>query len=58
MHIRIDSIEQIIMTKQSEGHDLEDLGYRVAYEVARDNLRLGGTVVADSVNPVAVTRRC
>ena len=28
----------------------------VAYAIAEDNLRLGRTVIADSVNPVAATR--
>ena len=28
----------------------------VAYAIAEDNLRLGRTVIADSVNPVEVTR--
>ena len=31
-------------------------GYRVGYAVAEDNLRLGHTVVADSVNPLLITR--
>ena len=29
----------------------------MAYRVAADNLRLGMSVVADSVNPIAITRR-
>jgi len=33
-----------------------DEGYRVAYAVAEDNLLLGMTVIADSVNPIAITR--
>ena len=32
-------------------------GYVVAYRVAEDNLRLGISVVADSVNPIGVTRQ-
>lgn len=35
---------------------LDDASYRAAYAVAEDNLRLGHTVVADSVNPLAITR--
>ena len=31
-------------------------GYEVAYAIAEDNLRLGRTVIADSVNPLEVTR--
>jgi hypothetical protein len=36
--------------------DGDAAGYRVAYAVAEDNLRLGQTVIADSVNPVPATR--
>jgi predicted kinase len=55
MHLRIDSIEQAI---RSSGHlpPLDEAGYRVAYAVAEDNLRIGRTVVADSVNPLSTTR--
>ena len=31
-------------------------GYLVGYALAADNLRLGHTVIADSVNPVEITR--
>lgn len=53
VHVRIDSIEQAL--RQSGWH-VEGEGYRVAYAVAEDNLRLGRTVVADSVNPWPLTR--
>lgn len=53
VHVRIDSIEQAI---RDSGMPLYDAGYRVAYAVAEDNLRVGRTVIADSVNPLAVTR--
>ena len=33
-----------------------DEGYRLAYELAGENLRAGVSVVADSCNPVALTR--
>jgi predicted kinase len=52
-HLRIDSIEQ---TLRAVGVDVVDQGYRVAYAVAEDNLRLGRVVVADSVNPWPLTR--
>lgn len=32
-------------------------GYRLAYRIAADNLRLGTSVVADSCNPIELTRR-
>jgi predicted kinase len=53
VQVRIDSIEQAL---RSEGCDVEGQGYRVGYAVAEDNLRLGRTVVADSVNPWPLTR--
>ena len=54
VHLRIDTIEQAL---RSAGHMLRGPeGYRVAYEIAADNLRLGQAVVADSVNPLPVTR--
>jgi predicted kinase len=32
-------------------------GYMICYAVAVDNLRLGLNVIADSVNPIAITRQ-
>jgi predicted kinase len=49
VYLRIDSIEAAMAGEA-------DAGYRVAYAVAEDNLRLGLTVIADSVNPIAITR--
>lgn len=57
VHIRIDTIEQAIMCSSLAPVAMEDAGYRVGYGIAEDNLRLGRTVIADSVNPLAVTRR-
>jgi predicted kinase len=56
MHLRIDSIEQAIRDGAPDAVGLDEAGYRVAYAVAEDNLRLGRTVVADSVNPLHITR--
>jgi predicted kinase len=56
VHIRIDSIEQAIRASGVTVVSLDDAGYRAAYAVAEDNLRLGHIVVADSVNPLPVTR--
>jgi predicted kinase len=36
--------------------DIGPVGYVTAYWVAEENLRLGNVVVADSVNPLQVTR--
>lgn len=54
VHLRIDSIEQ---TMRNSSITIDGpQGYVVAYAVAADNLELGLTVVADSVNPVESTR--
>ena len=52
-HVRIDSIEHSL---RNAGMAVYDEGYRVAYAVAEDNLRLGQTVIADCVNPWPLTR--
>jgi predicted kinase len=54
VYLRIDTIEYAIAP--TEEMSLGDAGYRVGYAVAEDNLRLGRTVVADSVNPMRITR--
>jgi predicted kinase len=43
---RIDSIEQAIRESGAVLGSLDDAGYRAAYAVAEDNLRLGRTVSA------------
>ena len=54
VHVRIDSIEQAL---RDAGVEVEGEGYRVAYAIAEDNLRLGRMVIADCVNPWPLTRR-
>ena len=56
VHLRIDSIEQSIRESGVVVRSLDDAGYRVAYALAEDNLNLGRTVIADSVNPWPITR--
>lgn len=53
--LRIDSIEQA-MADATGRPVVADEGYRIAHAVARDNLRLGLTVIADSVNPLEISR--
>src|SRR3954467_15183832 len=55
VHVRIDSIEQALL-ESPRVTSLYDESYRVGYAVAEDNLRLGRVVVADSVNPLTITR--
>jgi predicted kinase len=54
VHLRIDTMEQRL--RDFGLQELGPAGYMVAYGVALDNLRLGLDVVADSVNPLPVTR--
>ena len=56
VYLRIDSIEQAIRDCGKVNGPPDESGYRVAYAVAKDNLLVGRTVVADSVNPLRVTR--
>jgi predicted kinase len=57
IHVRVDSIEQAIRDSGTLRQQLnDDAGYRVAYAIAEDNLRLGRTVIADSVNPIHLSR--
>lgn len=55
MYLRIDTIEQAIITSRLL-LDAGPAGYFVGYSIAADNLSLGLTVVADSVNSLTVTR--
>ena len=54
--LRVDSIEQAIRQSGVAPGSLDDAGYRAAYAVAEDNLRLGRIVIGDSVNPWMLTR--
>jgi len=54
VHLRIDTVEQAL--RDLCGIAVEGEGYRLAYRVAADNLRLGVSVVADSCNPIELTR--
>ena len=52
MYLRIDTVEQAL-------RDLckfKGEGYRLSYRIAQDNLELGVGVIADSCNPVELTR--
>lgn len=56
MHLRVDTIEQALRRLGQSAEDLGPSGYEIAYAVAEDNLLLGGMVIADSVNPLTITR--
>ena len=58
--LRIDSIEQALRDADIQyGTGCREIGpegYMASYRVAADNLRLGHFVIADSVNPLDLTR--
>lgn len=55
VHLRIDTIEQAL--RELCKLQVEGEAYRLAYRIAADNLRVGLNVVADSCNPLELTRR-
>lgn len=57
VHLRIDTIEHAIETSELRVPSAIDAGYRAAFGLAEDNLRLGHIVIADSVNPITLTRK-
>ena len=54
VHLRVDTIEQAMRNAGLSISGPE--GYLAARALAEDNLRIGHTVIVDSVNPVAATR--
>jgi predicted kinase len=57
VHLRVDVIEQAVVSAGAGTHPLGSVGYEIAYRLAEDFLRQGLTVVADSVNPLSITRQ-
>jgi predicted kinase len=54
MYLRVDTIEQALRAARKAAVGPE--GYTVAYRIAEENLRIGLPVVADTVNPLQITR--
>ena len=54
VYLRIDTVEQAL---RDFSFDVQGEGYDVCYRIAFDNLVLGLSVVADSCNPIELTRR-
>lgn len=58
VYLRIDTIEQTL--KNLEGYPdslvIGCEGYLISYAIAKENLTLGLDVIADSVNPIEMTR--
>lgn len=55
-YLRVDTMEQAIVRSSLGVETAEEAGYLAGYAVAVDNLRLGMTVVADSVNSIGLSR--
>lgn len=56
VHLRVDTIEQALVRSGLTRHPVGPAGYVVGYALAGDHLRQGLTVIAESVNPLCVTR--
>jgi predicted kinase len=56
VYLRIDTIEQALHRSEVLPGDLGPAGYVIACGVAEENLHMGRWVVADSVNPLSITR--
>ncbi len=54
--LRVDRIEQAVVSYSSLTHPIGAAGYAVAYALAAEQLRLGLDVVVECVNPIAITR--
>lgn len=54
--MRVDTIEAAIVDQSPLEHPLGPVGYGVGYRVVADQLRIGLDTIAESVNPLAITR--
>ncbi len=57
VYIRVDSIEAALKNSTLKIFPAEDAGYLAAISVAKDNLAHGLDVIADTVNPIELTRK-
>lgn len=55
-YVRIDEIENALVRHGQPKREIGADGYHVGFAVSLSNLRLGNSVVADSVNPVSASR--
>lgn len=56
IYLRVDTIETALKRSKLNIHVAEDAGYEVGTSIAEENLTLGQSVVADSVNPIDISR--
>lgn len=56
VHLRVDSVESALKRSALRPRSAADAGYLAIAAIAKDNLFLGFDVIADTVNPLEVTR--
>jgi len=56
VYLRVDTVEQALRSSPVHCKETGPEGYFILYELARDNLRLGSTVITDSVNDLNEVR--
>lgn len=56
VYLRVDTVEQAISSASEDNPKIGPEGYFVLYELTRENLQLGSTVVTDSVNDINLIR--
>lgn len=57
IHLRVDSVEAALKRSALSIHPAEDAGYLAIASIAKDNLLLGFDVIADTVNPIEISRK-
>ena len=55
-HLRVDTVEQAVVDAGLADHPVGVIGYTTCHRLALDQLQVGLSVIADSVNPLEVTR--
>lgn len=54
--VRVDTVEQALMDLGIPRDEIGGKGYAICHAIAGDNLRNGLHVIADTVNPIEITR--
>lgn len=57
VHLRVDPVEAALKRSELNIHPAEDVGYLAIASIAKGNLLLGLDVIADTVNPLEITRK-
>lgn len=56
VYFRVDSVEDALKASSLRISPARDAGYKIGYALAKDNLEIGLSFVADCVNPIQLTR--